>query len=343
MTKKRFKYIIIGAGVSGLTSAYQLLIKCETDFIILEARNRVGGRVETKNYIDFGPAWFQPNHYNLSSLLQHLNIDKFSQFSKGKSILVYGSSAPAHYFESDQSQPSAKRIEGGSHHLIKKLAHLVSDKIVLNTQIIKLVESENGIEVLAENQYFLAEKVIVTLPPQLALQINYQPQLPSQLQNVMRNTHTWMSSAIKVGITYKTPFWREKQLSGTVIGQNGPVSEIYDHTNADETAFSLMGFVNERLRNLSASDRKEVILNYLVIYLGVEIRDYLTYEERDWAKEKFTTTSNFEPMMPSYGNNVFQSSYMSDKLLFSGTETSPQFGGYLEGAVISGILAVDKL
>ena len=73
----------------------------------------------------------------------------------------------------------------------------------------------------------------------------------------MKQTHTWMSNAIKVGLTFATPFWREKNFSGTIIGQVGALTELYDHSSADNKTFALMGFVNEGLRALSATERKE--------------------------------------------------------------------------------------
>ena len=345
MNKTDYKYIIIGAGVSGLTTAYQLLQNGETEFIILESRDRIGGRVLTKNNIDFGPAWFQPNHSNLLQLLHNLGIEKFNQYSKGKSMMVYNTTGPAHYFESDQSQPSAHRISGGSFHLIKKLSALVQDKIMLNTKVSKITEVENNITISTDNCDFSAEKVIVTLPPKLATTLSYEPELPSALSETMHKTQTWMSHAIKVGISYKTPFWREQNNSGTIIGQVGPVTELYDHTNANETCFSLMGFVSESLRNEKPEDRKERILAYIETYLGSQVRDYLSYDEKDWSQDEFTSCDNLKDvyMSPQYGNSIFNSFYMNEKLLFSGTETSPYFGGYIEGAVISGILSANKL
>ncbi|WP_299889506.1 FAD-dependent oxidoreductase [uncultured Lacinutrix sp.] len=345
MKKTESKYIIIGAGISGLTTAYQLLKEGEHNFLILEGRDRIGGRVLTKNDIDFGPAWFQPSHKNLLQLLNDLDIEKFNQYSIGKNVLVYNTMAPAHYFESDQSQPSAYRVAGGSIQLIKKMASLLKDKIVLNTKVSKITEIENEIEVLTDNGLFSAEKAIITLPPKLAITLKYTPELPFELNNVMKNTHTWMSNAIKVGMNYESPFWRKKGFSGTIIGQVGPVVELYDHTNADETTYSLMGFVNEGLRDVAAQERKERILVYLEKYLGKQVRHYLSYDEKDWSKDPYTSCSNLKSvyMSPKYGNPVFDMLYMNGKLLFSGTETSPYFGGYIEGAVISGILTANKI
>lgn len=345
MIKKEFKYIIIGAGVSGLTTAYQLLKKGETDFIILEARDRIGGRVLTSDNVDLEPAWFQANHENLIQLLNNLEIPKFNQYSKGKSILVHNAMAPAHYFNSDQSQPSAYRISGGTEHLISKLANLVHNKVSLSTKVNSIEEVNNYINISTNTTIFKASKVIVTLPPKLATRLSFKPELPSALKLVMKKTHTWMSNAIKVGITFKIPFWREQGFSGTIISQISPVTELYDHSSANQKHFSLMGFVNEGLRDLTKSDRKEQILSYLEKHLGSQIRDFTSYQEKDWSQDEFTSITNLQSVhsFPQYGNPVFTTFYMNNKLLFSGTETSPYFGGYLEGAVISGVLAANKL
>lgn len=43
--KKKYKIIIIGAGMAGLSAAYHLTKNDCKDFKILEARNRIGGRI----------------------------------------------------------------------------------------------------------------------------------------------------------------------------------------------------------------------------------------------------------------------------------------------------------
>ncbi|MFD2588405.1 flavin monoamine oxidase family protein [Croceitalea marina] len=339
------KYIIIGAGLSGLTIAYFLLKNGESDFIILEGRDRVGGRINTKNGIDLGATWFQNNHFNLNELVGSLMLNKFVQYSKGQSVLVYNTMAPAHYFESQQNSPSAYRIEGGSAALIEKLTKNVKDKIKLGIQVLELEDSSTNILVKTKNNLFFAEKVICTIPPKLASTLTFTPSLPEDVLNVMKQTHTWMSNAMKIGLVFKKPFWRNKELSGTVIGQVGPVIELYDHCSNDGQTYSLMGFINEGLRDVSPEQRKERILEYLEKYLGKEIRDYISYFEKDWSKDQFTSCKKLKSvyMSPQYGNLLFDEYYFNGKLLFSGTETSPEYGGYLDGAVYSGINAAKKL
>ena len=339
------KYIIVGAGLSGLTTAHLLLKNGESDFVILEGRDRVGGRIYTYNGVDLGATWLQKHHSNLNELLDSLSLQKFEQYSTGQSVLVYNTMAPAHYFESNHNGPSAYRITGGTHSLIARLSENLKDKIELNTEILELIEDSNTIHVKTKSCIYTATKVVITIPPKLASTLNFTPSLPDNLVAGMKKTHTWMSNAMKVGMVFNKAFWRDKNFSGTVIGQVGPVIELYDHCSADNKTFTLMGFINEGLRDVTAAQRKERILSYLEKYLGKEIRDYQSYFEKDWSKDKFTSCENLKSvyMSPQYGNECFKEFYLGNKLLFSGTETSPIYGGYLDGAVYSGIHAAQKL
>ena len=345
MTPIRSKYIIIGAGLSGLTTAHQLANLGENDCIILEGRNRIGGRIYTNNGIDLGATWFQNHHTNLSALIHTLGLKKFDQRTSGKSVLVYNSMAPAHYFESDPNAPAAHRISGGSIHLIETLAKPLKDKIKLNTRVAKIEETSSTITVHTTNGIFIAEKVILALPPQLAAQIHFEPSLEEPLIHALENTHTWMSNAIKVGLNFEHPFWRDKGFSGTVIGQIGPTIELYDHSNSEDNNYSLMGFVNEGLRDESAEDRKERILGYLEKHLGSEIRNYTSYQEKDWSLDDYTSCKKLKSVYisPKYGNPMFSRFYMKHKLLFSGAETSAVHGGYMDGAVYSGLQAAARI
>ncbi len=346
MTKENtFKYIIIGAGLSGLTSAYLLDKQGETNFLVLEARDRIGGRILTKDTIDFGATWIHHPHEHILSLLDTLAIDTFVQYSEGNNILIYNTRAEPHYFVTDPNAPSSYRISGGSSTLIKALSKSVAHHIKTTTFVTEIVEKEDALTVVTKDGSYNAEKVLITIPPRIASDMVFSPALPEATLRVMKQTHTWMSNAIKVGLTFATPFWRENNFSGTIIGQVGALTELYDHSSADNSTFALMGFVNEGLRALSAIERKERILLYLKNCLGEEILEYLTYEEKDWSEDKHTSCDNIHSvyLTPKYGNPVFSDFHMNDKLLFSGAETSPIHGGYMDGAIYSGINAVHKL
>jgi monoamine oxidase len=346
MIEKHTKYIIIGAGLSGLTTAHQLIKEGERDFIILEGRNQIGGRINTLNGVDLGATWLQSHHQYLVQLMTDLKVQKFEQYSSGKGILVYNTMAPAHYFENTSNEPSAYRIAGGSIALLDTLAEKFHKKIVVNAKVMTISETADKLTIqTATNKTFTCDKIISTIPPKLASSIAFEPKLPDELIEAMVRTHTWMSNAIKIGITYKTPFWRTKGLSGTIISQISPVTELYDHCDYNQKEFGLMGFVNEELRDETPENRKEQILSYLEKHMGSEIRNSINYYEKDWELDVFTSNNKLKSVYRStnYGNPLFQQFYLGQKILFSGTETSQICGGYMEGAVYSGINAVNKL
>lgn len=77
---KKPKVIIIGAGFAGLSAAYYLHKK-NIDFVILEARNRVGGRVfshtidEKENLIvELGAEWVGESHTRMCELCEELDL-----------------------------------------------------------------------------------------------------------------------------------------------------------------------------------------------------------------------------------------------------------------------------
>lgn len=335
---KYSKYIIIGGGLSGLTTAYHLHKRGEMDVTILESRDRAGGRILTNSGIDLGATWFQSHHENLHGLLDELGISKFSQFASGKSVLVYNTMAPAHIFESDPNAPSASRIAGGSEALIHTLLEKSQAKIYFNTPVSSISEVGNKMVVATGKETFEASYVISTIPPRITQRITFNPELPYVVSRAMEDTHTWMSNAMKVGLTFKYPFWREKNMSGTIIGQIGAVTELYDHTDYNDKTFALMGFINEALRDLNPAERKQKILDYLSQYLGREIMEFVLYEEKDWSQDKNTACEKIKSiyMSPRYGDSAFAKAYYSNKLLFSGAETSPVYGGYMDGAIYSG-------
>lgn len=86
-----FDVIIIGAGLSGLYAAHTLLENGESNFLIIEAQNRIGGRVQSKNVndhvvIDLGGQWISSKQPRISKLVKQFQLQTVSSSASGKNI-----------------------------------------------------------------------------------------------------------------------------------------------------------------------------------------------------------------------------------------------------------------
>ena len=91
---KKPSVIIIGAGMAGLSAA-RALEKRGVAVQVLEARDRVGGRVHSKpcsfkDTLDLGGQWLSPKHSHMLALCEEFGIKTFLQFQEGKKILDFG-------------------------------------------------------------------------------------------------------------------------------------------------------------------------------------------------------------------------------------------------------------
>ncbi|MFU5112117.1 flavin monoamine oxidase family protein [Pseudomonas aeruginosa] len=86
---------IIGGGLAGLTAARDLQQAGNQSFVVLEARDRVGGR--TLNYevgdghiSEVGGQWIGPGQTAVEDLARQLEVGTFPQFHEGRTVILGG-------------------------------------------------------------------------------------------------------------------------------------------------------------------------------------------------------------------------------------------------------------
>jgi monoamine oxidase len=186
----------------------------------------------------------------------------------------------------------------------------------------------------------------MTLPPKLFLNtVRFDPRLPQNLIDVGQLTHTWMSESIKVALTYSNPFWKQEKPIGSIFSNTGLVSEMYDHSNYENTLYALKGFINGGYAFTTIEERKQRVLAQLSKYFGNQVEDYLSYHELIWRNEDMTHYDYEGFILPhqNNGNPMYQDSLYEGRLHIGGSETASQHPGYMDGAVESGRSLAHKM
>lgn len=343
--------VVIGAGLSGLYLSY-LLNEQDIDFVLLEAGSRPGGRIHTvtgplNTPLELGATWFSDIHVHLLSLISELGLTKYPQFSHGMSLFQTKSFEPPQKFFVPASDTPSYRIQGGTAKLIDALCEkLPEQRLRLNTEVSAIEDAGNGMKIsTTQGETFYGRKVVICMPPQLvSRKIQFRPALPAALQEVIGAVHTWMAGALKFTLEYHAPFWRKNGYSGMLYSHAGIIMEMYDHTNCEETKFGFTGFLNPGAAAYTPEVRQELVLQQLTELLGDEAARPSAYFDKIWNDKLLQDGSPVIQRPHQHnGHPLLQQSYMNGRLLFCGAETSPSFGGYMEGAVISAQQVFDRL
>ncbi|MCR9136860.1 MAG: FAD-dependent oxidoreductase [Alphaproteobacteria bacterium] len=333
--------LIVGGGLAGLSLADALQARGQ-DFILVEARARLGGRILTERHaggsFDLGPAWFWPGQTRIAALVDRFGLEVFEQFADG--ILT---------FENDRgevqrgrgfaSMQGSLRLRGGLDRLTDALSDgLPEDRKHLNAEVTALKQSGGSIHATLGNaKTIVADHVVLALPPRVAARIDFQPALPESAIRSMCAIATWMAGQAKAVAVYDRPFWRDAGLSGNAMSQTGPMVEIHDASAADNGPYALFGFIGvppaARLNETALHRQLTAQLGRL---FGAEAAQPVHLAVKDWAFDPHTATeADGAPLFvhPEYGLPPSLTNLWDNRLHFGGTEVARLFGGYIEGAL----------
>ena len=342
--------LLLGAGLTGLTAAYYLR-DSGLSVTLVEARDRIGGRIHTLYVergagLEMGATWLGRKHTALVELLEELNIEFYPQATDGRAIYEAEPGQPAQLVTLPPNPAPSHRIRGGSTALVRALAaQLPEDKLYLNQAVTRIEQSEDGLLARTADRVFRAQTIVSTLPPYLLTRSIALPDLPTELLAAARQTHTWMADSIKVGLVYEEPFWDQESSSGTLYSNLGPITELYDHSDAARGCYALKGFIDGRLHALPKAERRRLVLQHLVRCHGPIALNCLHYAEAVWRHAAGSFTPYTMPLRPHQNNGhpIFRQPFLDGRLLIAGSETADGFPGYMDGAVRSARWVAEQL
>lgn len=340
--------VIVGAGLCGLALAHRLVARGQR-VCVLEARDRVGGRVLTQTCqatgqpLDLGPSWFWPEtEPHIVALLKALGLDSFLQHDPGDALwLTDPNRQPERRAESGGVHAGAWRIVGGSARLVQALvAALPEGCVTTGSALIGLRDLGDGVEVLRSGGPALrARRVVLAMPPRLAQEsVAFDPPLHEAVDQALKDTPTWMAAQAKAVVSFDAPFWRLAGHSGNAFVRHpqAVLGEVSDQST--EPAGALGGFVA-----LDAAQREHfrrglplLIESQLAQLYGIEAQAGHLHLQ-DWALERWTCSSadRTEPPAWPQADALLRRGHWEGRLWFGGSETATHGAGHMEGALAS--------
>lgn len=403
--------IIIGAGFTGLSAALELA-RHGKDVVVLEARDRVGGRVESQvnglgERIDTGGQFACDDMANVMALLREYGHPLMSPAFEGRDVSVpplasqsltraragamalrdrYVAMDPddpaiagltvAAWLErqpEDADQKAAFRslLEGlwcqpidavplwymidndrritneqfelqhyparSMHALAEDLAAELGARVRLSMPTTRIDWAADGAVVTTPSALFQAKQVIVALPPSMAAKLDYAPALPAPLAHALS---VWQSGfVIKLHLRYDRAFWRDRGLSGTVMFRD-PAGLFACDTGTPERP-ALTGFIGGPSaldwRERGGDGIRDGFLAYLAETLGSEAARPLAVLIRDWSHDQWSGGAYSDLIMDMSARDAEAVIAAGvGPIRFACSEISPEYPGYIEGAIVAG-------
>lgn len=364
---------IVGTGLSGLYAAFLLEQQGVKDYVLLEARDSLGGRIASAHAsgqavpetatglhkldrVDLGPTWFWPGYqHQLGRLVNELGLESFAQFESGDTVVESSPQEPPARMRGTVNSPVSMRLVGGMGALIDALhRRLDATRIHTGQAVRRLRSTQHHVELDSEDANghittWRAEHVLLALPPRLlAHTIEFSPGLPPALARQWRATATWMAPHAKYIAIYDTPFWRAQGLSGEARSARGPLGEIHDASMPGGSA-ALFGFFGVPVHVRQSVPEDELRAHcraQLARLFGSQAATPTAECIKDWALDPYTATAADLDAVSQHAEapaTTASSGPWSGRLTGIASEWSPQFQGYVAGAIEAASLGVEAL
>ncbi|MFN7678232.1 MAG: flavin monoamine oxidase family protein, partial [Cyanobacteriota bacterium] len=243
--------------------------------------------------------------------------------------------------------PEAWLVEGGMGQVAQRLSQELAPCLRLRAPVTAIEQTASGARVCHGAGGVLdARAVVVAIPPPLRLAIAFTPPLPPDWTALLQRSP--MGTMVKVLALYPEAFWREEGCNGLGIGDLPLLSLTVDSSPPGGRPGLLASFIAgepaARWRNLSPQAREEGVLADLAAYWGPRAAQPSQLILHDWTGEPWTLGAFTNVLIPgawtSYGP-IWRQPH--GRVFWAGTEASPRWPGYFEGAMEAGLAAAEQV
>jgi monoamine oxidase len=355
------KVIVIGAGLSGLVAAYELK-RAGHEVVILEARNRIGGRVLTlrspfsdEHSAEAGAARIPPDHNLTLGYADHFDLDLDPFYPRSGSFVDYidgnRTLISTNDFLDGRPWPGSvlhkeyQKIRGGSNKLPYAFAEFLEAEIKLNTPAKTVTQTSNGVVVRSpELGVFKGDRVLCSVPIPVLNRIFFEPELSQEKVTARLGGYRYAPST-RVFLQFKKRFWESENLNGW--GNSDWPEEIWQPTwDRDGPRGIIMSYLRwdraEEMNLLTNESRiSQLADRWENIFPGV-IDNLESGTSHAWALEKWSGGAWASPSAEQYDALQSHIGKAEGRIHFAGDHAS-DYSGWMQGALASGLRAAKEI
>ena len=235
------------------------------------------------------------------------------------------------------------RITETTQEIAQRLAKQLGDRVVLNAPVRRIAQDEQGVSVHTGSATIRAKHAIVTTAPAHRAAIEFEPALSDTAEGL---TRTWRMGALsKALVAYEKPFWRADGLSGEAVTDTGTVFITFDVSPGADGPGVLMAFCDPRVFDGFSPDvRRNRVLRQLADLYGAQANEPIDYVDHCWGTDTFAPGGP-NPAAPPYASTTYARALTEPhgRVEWAGTETAGEWAGCMNGAVLTGQRAAERI
>lgn len=253
-------------------------------------------------------------------------------------LLVHGHGSINTLF-SIENGAQENMVDGGAGSIARRMADELGDAVRLNAPVRSISQREDRVVVETDDLVVSAPHAVAAIPPELTLEIAFDPVLPDDRLTLYRNTIGGPET--KTLVVYDEPFWRADSFSGQTSEPGSAAEVTLDASPSTGSpgviACFTFGPIAERVDAMDPADRRRAVVDALTARLGPRAASPDEFIETPWFKEVWTRGCSFAHLRPGilsrYGPLIREP---WGRIHWAGTETATTSHGAIDGAVRSG-------